>query len=208
MTSPRYDRPEISLIEENVTPFGVSLFIGGREGTANLPLLKENGITTIVNCAVNLDFNLVPEDEATATPGSVPYGHGGFRYYKIGLVDGHGNPATLMLAGYYILRSAMIQELPDKASYPHRKRGNILVNCRGGRSRSVALSALFLHHSMPETYPSLDSALDHVRRRRELRPDEWHTAPKKVLVDAARQASTWIDVIGHDEPQRMTAALA
>ncbi len=176
-------------------------------------MLREHGITTVVNCAVNLDFNLVPEDGpardlsgGAAEGGAVTFGQGALRYYKIGLVDGHGNPATMMLAGYYILRSALVQELPpDRPSYPHRSKGNVLLNCRGGRSRSVSLGALFLHRAMPEKYPTLDAAIRHVQQKRELRPDEWFEAPKPVLVEAARQASKWIDMIGHDAPQMRAA---
>lgn len=198
MAAPHYDRPPISLIEDTVTPYGVSLFIGGREGTADLPLLREHGINIVVNCAVNLDFNYHLTEEPSRADAPVPYGHGALRYYKIGLVDGAGSPASMMLAGYYILRGALIQELPDRASYPHRERSNVLVNCRGGRSRSTALVALFLHRSMPEKYPDLDAALAHVREKRELRPDEWHETPKGVLVEAMKQASAWIDMIGDD----------
>ena len=208
--SPRYERPPISLIEPTVTPYGISLYIGGRDGASDLELLREHGITTVVNCAVNLDFNLVPEDGPArdlsgAAEGAVTFGQGALRYYKIGLVDGHGNPATMMLAGYYILRSALVQELPDRPSYPHRTKGNVLLNCRGGRSRSVSLGALFLHRAMPEKYPTLDAAIRHVQQKRELRPDEWFEAPKPVLVEAARQASKWIDMIGHDAPQMRAA---
>ena len=72
------------------------------------------------------------------------------RYYKLGLIDGPGNPETMMLAGFYLLRGAFEQQLPEKATYPRRARGNVLVNCRGGRSRSVALVALFLAVEMPD----------------------------------------------------------
>lgn len=197
--TPHYPRPDISLIEENLPPYGAAIYIGGREGASNLDLLAQHGIRTVVNCAVNLDFNLV-QDAPPPAPGHIAYGQGVIRYYKLGLVDGHGNAETMMLAGYYQLRGALSQILPDKASYPLRDRGNVLVNCRGGRSRSVALVALLLHHAMPEKYPTLDAALSHVRIRRELHPDEYDTAPKPVLVDAARMASAWIDRIGHEDP--------
>ncbi|TDT74020.1 dual specificity protein phosphatase-like protein [Litoreibacter halocynthiae] len=202
MGTAHYDRPAISLIEEKVTPFDVALYIGGREGTADLPLLKKHGISIVVNCAVNLDLNYVPTEEPSRIDAPVPYGHGALRYYKIGLVDGSGSPASMMLAGYYILRGALVQELPDRPSYPHRERGNILVNCRGGRSRSTALVSLFLQKSMPNTYPTMEAALAHVRERRKLRRDEWHETPKQVLVDAIKQASDWIDMIGHDDVPR------
>ncbi|MCC6304538.1 MAG: protein phosphatase [Rhodobacteraceae bacterium] len=198
--APRYDRPDLSLIEEDLPPYGAALYIGGREGASNLALLRRMGIGTVVNCAVNFDLNLVETPDPEALPGSLPWGQGALRYYKLGLVDGAGNAATMMLAGYYLLRGALSQILPGRASYRLPARGNILVNCRGGRSRSVALVALLLHHLRPDRYPSLDAALLHVRTRRELRPDEWHTAPKPVLVEAARQASAWIDRIGHEDP--------
>lgn len=200
--SPRYDRPEISLIEERLEPYGIAVYVGGREGMSNLPLLREHNITTVVNCAVNLDINVVEAPDPSLEPGHLTYGHGAYRYYKLGLVDGAGNAETMVLAGYYQLLGALSQILPERASYPRRERGNLLVNCRGGRSRSVALVALLLHKQMPDRYPTLDGALDHVRSRRELRPDEWFEAPKAVLVEATRKASAWIDRIDHRDPEQ------
>jgi hypothetical protein len=189
---PRYDRPVISRIVEGVAPWGVDIFISGKEGASDIGLLRQHGITTVVNCAVNLDFNYVTEPTVEASETSLGYGWGEIRYYKLGLIDGPGNPETMMLAGYYLLQGAFAQILPERASYPRRERGNVLVNCRGGRSRSVVLVGLFLHHAMPAEFPTLDAALDHVRTRRELRPDEWFEAPKPMLVAAARRASDWI----------------
>lgn len=191
---PRYDRPLLSLIETDVRPFGVDLYIGGMEGASDVELLRRYHITTVVNCAVNLDFNYV---QAPLSPAGQPvsYGYGDIRYYKLGLVDGPGNPETMLLAGYYLLRGALEQELPDRETYPRRERGNVLVNCRGGRSRSVALVALFLHVALPERFASLDTALQHVRLRRELRPDEWYETPKPMLVAAACRAAEWIRLV-------------
>ncbi|MFZ1726859.1 MAG: dual specificity protein phosphatase [Albidovulum sp.] len=207
MPALHYDRPPISLIEECVDPFGIALFIGGRDGAADLQLLARNGISIVVNTAVNLDFNYFPTADPSPPGAPVPFGHGAVRYYKVGLVDGAGSPASMMLAAYYTLRGALVQEMPDRPSYPHRERGNVLVNCRGGRSRSVALASLFLHRNMPEKYPTIAAALAHVRERRDLRPDEWHETPKQVLIDAAQQASDWVDIIGHDDPSRTVAAM-
>lgn len=196
-TGPRYERPPISKVYDNLPTYGVDLFVGGREGASDLELLKANGISTVVNCAVNLDFNYVegvPEGEKQA----VVHGSGAIRYYKLGIVDGPGNPQTMMLAGYYLLRGAMDQVLPDKASYPRRERGNVLINCRAGRSRSVILVALFLHMELPGQFPTLDAALDHVRTLRELRPDEWHETPKPMLVEAARRTIEWVRLIDAD----------
>lgn len=193
--SPRYDRPAISLIATGLGEDGVSLYLGDSEGARDIALLKERGITTVINCAVNLDFNYVNDPVQKEEPGKVAAGHGVVRAYKIGLIDGEGNPARMMLAGYYILDGALKQVMPEKESYPHRERGNVLVHCRGGRSRSVALVALYLHKNLPERFPTLDDALAHVRVKRELRPDEWFETPKPMLVEAARQASDAIDLL-------------
>ena len=128
---PRYDRPVISRIVEGVAPWGVDIFISGKEGASDIGLLRQHGITTVVNCAVNLDFNYVTEPTVEASETSLGYGWGEIRYYKLGLIDGPGNPETMMLAGYYLLQGAFAQILPERASYPRRERGNVLVNCRG-----------------------------------------------------------------------------
>lgn len=197
MDAPRYDRPPISLIESDIHPYGISLYVGGMEGASDLELLKASGITTVVNCAVNLDFNYVSEPLSPAEQ-PIDYGYGDIRYYKLGLIDGPGNPETMFVAGYYLLRGALDQILPERHTYPHRERGNVLVNCRGGRSRSVALTALFLHLQLPDRFPRLEDALDRVRERRELRRDEWFETPKPMLVDSIRRAARWVRLIESD----------
>jgi hypothetical protein len=194
-TSPKYDRPPLSLIEAGLPRYGVDLYVGGQEAAGDPALLGTRNITTVVNCAVNLDLNYAIL--ASEVPGLV-HGQGAIRYYKVGLVDGHGNPATMMLAGFFLLRGALDQKLPEKPSYQWQARGNVLVNCRAGRSRSVALAGLFLHVEMPERFPTLEDALDHVRERRELRRDEWFETPKPMLIAAARRARDWIAMIDSD----------
>jgi hypothetical protein len=205
MQAPRYERPKISLVADNVQPYGVDIYIGGMEGASDIELLRASNITTVVNCAVNLDFNYVtaplsPPEQA------VGYGFSDIRYYKLGLIDGAGNPETMVLAGYYLLKGALEQRLPEKPTYPYRDKGNVLVNCRGGRSRSVTLVALFLSIAEPQRFPSFDAALQHVREKRELRPDEWFETPKPMLLDAARRASAWIGMI--EAEREGTAAAA
>jgi protein-tyrosine phosphatase len=85
--------------------------------------------------------------------------------------------------------------MPKRPTYPFRDGGNILVNCRGGRSRSVSLVALFLHKQQPNLYPRLEDAVAAIRTRRQLMPDEWFETPKPMLYEAARRASAWIDMI-------------
>lgn len=190
-----YERPNISKVYENLPGYGVDLFVGGREGASDVPLLVENGISTVLNCAVNLDFNYVARPDEISHDSRVGYGAAPIRYYKLGIVDGPGNPETMMLAGFYQLRGALDQILPEKPSYPVRERGNVLVNCRAGRSRSVILAALFLHLHLPAEFPQLSDAINHVRVKRELHPDEWHETPKPMLIAAAERTAGWVRLV-------------
>jgi len=190
--APVHPRPSISLIAEGFPPHGASLYIGDTEGARDLGLLRRLGISTVVNCAVNLDINYVTEPDYPATATLCAAGPGAIRYHKLGLVDGAGNPELMLLAGYYLLSGAIHQEFPERASYPRRDRGNILVHCRGGRSRSVAVVALFLHVERPDTFPTIESAIAHVRQYRELQPDEWFETPKPELTEAVTRAAGWI----------------
>lgn len=183
---------KLSLIYERHPAYDVDFYISGKEGASDLPMLRAHGITTVVNCAVNLDFNYVQQATLVADHEGSVYGPGELRYYKIGLIDGGGNPDTQMLAAHYILKAALEQVLPEKPSYPRRERGSILVNCRGGRSRSVVVLSLFLHATLPREFPTLESAIALVRERRGLPENEWYKAPKPVLIDAAHRALDWI----------------
>ncbi|CDN58176.1 Dual specificity protein phosphatase (plasmid) [Neorhizobium galegae bv. officinalis bv. officinalis str. HAMBI 1141] len=192
---------KLSLIYEKHPAYGVDLYISGKEGASDLPMLREHGITTVVNCAVNLDFNYVQPATLVADHEGSVYGPGEIRYYKIGLIDGSGNPDTQMLAAYYILKAALEQVLPEKPSYPRREQGGVLINCRGGRSRSVVVVSLFLHATLPQEFPTLESAIAFVRTQRRLPEKEWYKAPKPVLIEAARHAATWIlDIEGNSWP--------
>ena len=195
MSTPRHDRPPISRVYENLPGYGVDLYVGGREGASDVPLLQRHGITTVLNCAVNLDFNYVAGTNEVSHDGRVGYGPALIRYYKLGIVDGPGNPDTMMLAGYYQLRGALDQVMPEKESYPLRERGSLLVNCRAGRSRSVILAALFLHLHLPGEFPTLAAAIGHVRIMRELRPEEWPETPTPMLIAAAERTAAWVRLI-------------
>ncbi|MCH8090838.1 MAG: dual specificity protein phosphatase family protein [Proteobacteria bacterium] len=184
-------RTDISLIAENVGPDGVRLFLGGVKVASDADLLARHDITAAINCAVNLDINHVthpaPEPDGSQR---LPYGHGPVRTYKVRLVDGDGNPPGMLVASYFLLHGALHQHWPETESYPNRRRGNVLVYCRGGRSRSVIVVALYLHVSRPDAFPRLEDAVDLVRRRRSLDPNEYHEAPKPMLIAAAELAAT------------------
>ena len=184
-----HQHPTISLIEAGLDPGGFSLYIGGTDAARDVALLREHNVTIVVNCAVNLDINYVSDPNEPAEGEKCAHGTGPLRTFKLGLVDGPGNPQYMMLAGYLLLDGAVRQVLPEKTSYPQRRQGNVLVHCRGGRSRSTVLVALYLHLSRPDRFPELDMAIAHVREKRELHPDEWFSAPKPMLIDAARLAA-------------------
>jgi hypothetical protein len=184
-----FQHPTISLIETALEPGAFSLYIGGTDAARDVALLREHNVSIVVNCAVNLDINYVSDPNEPAEGEKCAHGTGPVRTFKLGLVDGPGNSEYMMLAGYLLLDGAVRQILPDRTSYPQRRQGNVLVHCRGGRSRSTVLVALYLHLSRPDKFPSLDLAIAHVREKRELHPDEWFSAPKPVLIEAARRAA-------------------
>ncbi|PWC22778.1 inositol monophosphatase [Brenneria roseae subsp. roseae] len=186
--APHYARPAISLIESDFPGWGMDIYIGGADGATDLALLEQHDIRTVINCAVNLDIDWVSSPEPNMRAHQIGHGSGPIRYYKLGLVDGSGNAPTMLHAGYHLMRSALLQQIPDKPSYRNREPGNILVNCRGGRSRSVTLVALFIHLECPERYPTLASAIAHIRDKRQLHPDEWYETPKPELISLAQRA--------------------
>ncbi len=186
---PGFEHPTISLIETGLQPGGFSIFIGGTNAARDVELLREHNIAVVVNCAVNLDINYVSDPKEPAEGAKCAHGVGPVRTFKLGLVDGPGNTEFMLLGGYLLLDGAVRQELPERKSYPRRDKGNVLVHCRGGRSRSTILVALFLHLNMPDRFPELDLAIAHVREKRQLHPDEWYSAPKPVLIDTARRAA-------------------
>ena len=182
--------PSLSLIARGLDPYGADLFIGGTRAARDVDLLRRHGIATVVNCAINVDVNYVaaPGEGHEDRDSMCRYGMAPFRVFKLGLVDGD-NPAGMMLGGYCILHGAIHQTMPDKESYPRHVEGNVLVHCREGRSRSVALAALYLHLQDPTLFPELEDAITVVREKRGLPPEEWFEAPNPEIIDAAAEAA-------------------
>lgn len=195
---PEYPRAALHLIASGIGPEGQDLYLGGDEAARDLGLLRKLGITAVVNCAVNLDINYVREPYLPLAGEKLAGGHGAIRCYKMGLVDGSGNPHQMALAGYYLLDGAFRQQLPEKLSYPSRERGHVLIHCRAGRSRSVAIAALYLHRQQPKLYPSLQAAIDVIRERRELQPEEWFETPKPSLLEAIAKANRMLDLLARE----------
>ena len=184
--------PSLSLIAQGLDPNGADLFIGGTKAARDVDLLRRHAISTVVNCTINVDVNYVAApgegEEGRDSDRLCRFGIAPFRVFKLGLVDGD-NPGGMMLGGYCILYGALHQIMPEKESYPRHAHGNVLVHCREGRSRSVALAALYLHLQDPVRFPELDGAIAAVREKRGLPPEEWSEVPKPEIIDAAAEAA-------------------
>ncbi|MCX5577788.1 dual specificity protein phosphatase family protein [Kaistia terrae] len=154
-------------------PHRVKLFIGNRIAADNAALLRSQDITSTMNLAVNVEM------------APLALGDGTFiRRTHIGLIDGPGNTANHLLAAVLALDGILGQASPGKAHYPPHRAGNVLVHCRGGRSRSASVIALYLHLAQPAQFPSLDAALDHIRAIRKLDADQ----PAASMIALARTA--------------------
>jgi hypothetical protein len=182
----KYPRPPMSLVWRGASPEAPDIYVGGMQAAADIDYLRGHGVGVVLNCSVNADIDYVETPYDPDAPDNLKkYGYSPIRYYKLGLVDGPGNPPEMMLAGYYLLCAITRQIMPEKPSYPNQERGHVLVNCRAGRSRSIILVSLFLHLQQRERFQSLADALFFVRRAREIRPDEFRDAPNQDMIEAA-----------------------
>ena len=166
----------------------VSLFVGDQIGASDDNLLRQHKIMNVLNCAVNCDINYVDET-LDLTPGGTNrvFGYAPVRTAKIGMIDGEGNDPMLMFAAVHMLHGMLHQAFPEKKSYPLRQPGNVLVHCRGGRSRSVAVAALYLNHMFPERWPSLDDLIDEIRHKRGIPQNEFDRVPTAGILRNAAQ---------------------
>jgi hypothetical protein len=166
----------------------VSLFVGDQIGASDDNLLRQHNIINVLNCAVNCDINYVDETlDITPEGANRVFGYAPVRTAKIGMIDGEGNDPILMFAAVHMLHGMLHQTFPDKKSYPLKQPGNVLVHCRGGRSRSVVVAALYLNHMFPEHWPSLDDLIDEIRHKRGIPQDEFDRVPTAGILRNAAQ---------------------
>jgi hypothetical protein len=166
----------------------VSLFVGDQIGASDDNLLRRHKIMNVLNCAVNCDINYV-DQTLDLTPGGANrvFGYAPVRTAKIGMIDGEGNDPMLMFAAVHMLHGMLHQSFPEKKSYPLRQPGNVLVHCRGGRSRSVAVAALYLSHMFPERWPNLDDLIYEICTKRGIPADEFDRVPTAGILHNAAQ---------------------
>jgi hypothetical protein len=131
----------------------VMLHVGNATAALDGPLLLRHDITATLNAAVNVDLPGLALPDGTVVVRA-----------KVGLIDGPGNAPGHLLAAALALEGMIAQACPGKPTYPPHRPGNILVCCRAGRSRSVAVVALYLALFQPARHASLAAALDHARR--------------------------------------------
>jgi hypothetical protein len=156
----------------------VSLYVGDQIAASDDKLLRQHEIVNVLNCAVNCDINYVDETLDCSADGTRrAFGFAPVRTAKIGMIDGEGNDPMLMFAAVHMLHGMLHQSFPEKQSYPVKKPGNLLVHCRGGRSRSVAVVALYLNHMFPQRWPSLTDLVDEIRDKRGVPRDEFDRVP-------------------------------
>ncbi len=167
--------PLLVRVYENAGPHKLALFIGNEVAANNASLLQEAGITSTINIAINRYLPPLNLTDGTA-----------IRRTQIGLIDGHGNHPMHLAAAVMALYGVLDQDSPGKPHYPAHKRGNVLVNCRGGRSRSLTVLALYLHWTDEARFPTLDEAINHIRILR--RMSDTHPLPGMIAL--AKQART------------------
>jgi len=165
----------------------VSLFVGDQIGASDDKLLRHYNIINVLNCAVNCDINYVDETlDLTPNGANRMFGFAPVRTAKIGMIDGDGNDPMLMFAAVHMLHGMLHQTFPEKKSYPLKQPGNVLVHCRGGRSRSVVVAALYLNHMFPGRWLSLDNLIDEIRHKRGIPQEEFDRVPTAgILRNAA-----------------------
>ncbi|CAM3597921.1 protein phosphatase [Rahnella bruchi] len=133
------------------------LYLGNGPAAQDAYLLHQHNITSALNTAVNLQLGDLALPDSTW-----------LRRTQIGLIDGAGNTVSHLLAGVLALDGLLGQVSPGKVSYPPHRAANVLVHCRGGRSRSVAVLALYLYFTQSERFPTPQAALTSLRELRGL----------------------------------------
>ena len=147
------------------------LYVGNLCGAGDAAALQAAGITSSLNVSLNIDV----------APLQLPDGSH-MRRAKVGLIDGAGNSPAHLAAAVLALEGLVTQASPGKPNYPAHRAGNVLVNCRGGRSRSVIVLALYLHLRAADRFATLDAAISHIRTAR----GNSDLYPLPPMVDLAR----------------------
>ncbi len=138
------------------------VFLGNVSAACDACMLARHGVTQTLNLAVNAD----------PLPLRLPDGTD-LRRAKIGLIDGKGNHPAHVAAAVLAIDGMLAQPAPGKPSYGDHRPGALLVHCRGGRSRSVAVMALWLVRTDPQRFGGqVTQAIEALRSLRGLGSDQ------------------------------------
>jgi hypothetical protein len=148
------------------------LYVGNQIAACDPDTLLDLNITSTMNVSLNIVIPALQLADGIHV-----------RRANIGLIDGTGNPASYLASAVLALHGLLTQDSPGKAYYPAHRYGNVMVNCRGGRSRSVTVLALYMHLTAPEQWPTLQSAINHIR---ELRGNATHYPLEPMIAMAER----------------------
>lgn len=156
------------------------LFLGNVTAADDPALLLRHGITQSLNLAVNADPLPLTLPDGTVV-----------RRAKIGLIDGPGNHPAHLAAAVLAIEGMLSQVAPGKPSYGAHRPGALLVHCRGGRSRSVSVLALWLARNDPASPTTAVDAVEVLRRLRGLGPEQ----PNASMFDTMRAAVRLLEPI-------------
>ena len=169
--------PLLFPVIEGFGPHEKTLFLGNLAAAEDPDCLLQAGITETLNVSINMSPGPLLLPDGTHV-----------RRYQIGMIDGDGNDPHLLAAAVFTIEGLMRGYVPAKPHYPKHRKGNILVHCRGGRSRSVALIALWLSTFARDRFAGFEAALAHLRQLRGL--DETYPLPPMLaLAEEVRRGS-------------------
>ncbi|GGG66470.1 protein phosphatase [Salipiger pallidus] len=158
------DRPLLFPVQGTETAGFTGLWLGNLTAAEDGEALQEAGISASLNLAMNIFPGPLQRPDGTWV-----------RRYQIGMIDGPGNAPQTLAAAVMLLDGLALTFTEGKPHYPPSTKGGLLVHCRGGRSRSVTVLALWLYWRQPERYPTFEAALDAMRTLR--RQDDSYPLP-------------------------------
>jgi hypothetical protein len=145
----------------NFPDANVQIYVGSWQSAVDESAITNNSIEGILNVAYDVDDQpgtssrrlTVPDaghpwQAAHTHPAATGQTASRYaqQYAKVGLIDGAGNAVATMLAAVYMadqLFSFPPESVTDPLNY---SRGNLLIHCYAGQSRSVTVAALYIYY--------------------------------------------------------------
>ncbi|MGA2739585.1 MAG: hypothetical protein ABSG65_19365 [Bryobacteraceae bacterium] len=140
----------------------VQIYVGSWDAASEGALLDQYLIRGVLNVAYDVDDQPSepapipvtgvdpnrPWQAAVAVHKAQSATHYPQQFAKVGIIDGAGNNDTTLLAAVYM--ADQLFTFPPQTPYPPLKnqylRGNLLIHCYAGQSRSVTVAALYIYY--------------------------------------------------------------